>query len=136
MRHTPHLKWPADDAPVQQDLCTKINYSQLLLKFRFDQQSLSASAKQFKNFGCKTDDYCLSKVMSSTQEAFAHQVLNVASDIAEPMEIQEAARRYLLGKACAVEFQQKYVWRAPQGLSAFETFSYQIIFKLSQHLKT
>lgn len=51
---------------------------------------------------CKADDSRQFTSMPSISKLFTPQVLKVDSDVTEPEEIQEAARRHLAVNGCAM----------------------------------
>lgn len=81
------------------------------------------ASKHFKSFLCEAYECCVTNSMHFVFNAFARQVLNVKSNINEPEEIQQATKRYLQEKKCAVKSQQKDLRQAARKFSAVQMFA-------------
>lgn len=116
-----------DDAPTHKFLFSK----EIILDSSMEANSIakacSLASKQFKIFKSKAVYSCRSKDIAYIFKRFARQIPNNNSDIIDPEKRQREAKKHLQERSCAVESLQKDLWRAPQDLSAVQTFSLHII---------
>lgn len=60
--------------------------------------------KHFKFYGCEAHELCLFNEIQFTIAVFIRKLFDVDFDINEPKKTKQAAKMYLKGEACAVEY--------------------------------
>lgn len=107
--------------------------SELFTVTRKSVKACLSAQKYFRLSLCEGNDSCFSKALSSNSEVSACQELNDGPIAIKPERVQEAARRFLQGKICAMETRRMKMWQVAWRLSVVQAFPHHIAFTLSQY---